>query len=69
MRAQREEHEVLLALSETIQVWRWGCLDDVQLLGEPSTVCIKRQIVDIVSKGILNLTADGCETDDDIRRD
>lgn len=46
---------------------RGRCRDDIQLLGDLMTVCIEWQVIDVVAKRILDLAANGSDSEDNIR--
>lgn len=47
-------------------MWGLDAHQDVQFLAQLLAVCVEGEIVDVVSKGILEFVSDGCQTHDDV---
>lgn len=62
--AKREHDEVIFAVHEVFDAGRRCGGDDVQLQGDLATVCVQRQIVDVLTEGVFDFAADCGKTDD-----
>lgn len=49
-----------------VELRGWGAHQGIQFSAEFSTVGVKREIVDVVSEGVLEFVADGCDSEDDV---
>lgn len=65
-RAERIQHEVLVAGGEVFDVRGRHGGDNVQLEGDLAAVGVEGEVVDVLAEGVLDFAADGREAEDDV---
>jgi hypothetical protein len=66
--AKGEQDEIFCAAPEVLYIRRWSGGDYVKLIRNLTTVCGEGEIVDVLSRGIFDVAADGEQANDYIRR-
>lgn len=65
-RAERIQHEVLVAGGKVVDPGGRHGGDDIQFEGDLAAIGVEGEIVDVVAEGVFDFAADGREAEDDV---